>query len=170
MNRLLVSAAVLGLISSSSAFAQAGPTSTTQGTADAIVVDSIQVTPTDGTTLNFGRIAAEAGTVTVNANGTFSSSPAMIVDDTNIGAASFDVTGTPGLAYSADIDTTVTLTGSLGGTMTASLTPSGTGAVSSSLDGTTGADQFSVGGTLTVANEQTPGTYQGSFDVTVRYD
>ena len=169
MKRLLISAAVVGFISTGPAFAQAGPTSTTQGTADAVVVESIQVSPTEGTTLNFGRIAAEAGTVTVNPDSTYSSSPNMIVDAANIGAAGFDVTGTANLAYSADIDSTVTLTGDGGGTMSASLNPSGTTAVSSSLD-VNGSDQFNVGGTLTVGDDQTPGTYQGQFAVTVQYD
>jgi hypothetical protein len=37
------------------------------------------------------------------------------------------------------------------------------------LNATTGASTFEVGGTLHVASGQTPGTYSGTFDVSVEY-
>ena len=166
MKALLVSAAAIGLLTTTPAFAQAGPSDPATATADAIIVAPINVENVDG--LNFGKIAATAGTVTVNPDGTFASSPDMLVDTAGIGAADFTVSGENGLAYLASLDSgSVTLT-RVGGseTMGASLNLSAA-PVGGRIVGT---DNFSVGGVLTVATGQIPGAYTGSFGVTVQYE
>jgi hypothetical protein len=174
MKRLLVSAAVLGLLSSAPAFAQAGPSSTVSTDAHATIVERISVTNVLNdviTSLNFGSIAAPvqtAGTVSVDASGNLTSSnPNLIISGSTGSVPTFTVTGSPGLAYGTTIAQSVSLTGSNGGTMTATLAKSGG---SSNLDSTTGLDSFKVTGVLGVGVDQTPGTYSGSFDVTVQYN
>ena len=173
MKRLLVSAAVLGLLTSAPAFAQSGPTSAPATTsADAIVVAPISVTNvvgTTATTLNFGKIAATAapGTVTVDASGTLgSSTPNLIVAGSTGSVPTFTVTGGANLSYSTNIPASVTLNGPSSSSMIATLAKSG-GA--SSLSGT-GSDTFKVTGSLAVGANQTPGTYHNTFDVTVQYN
>lgn len=168
MNRLLVSAAVLGLISSSSAFAQAGPSDSASAPASAVIVAPISVTNTNESSLSFGQIAADAapGTVSVDAGGNLSSStPNLVIDGSTGSAATFAVEGAPNLAYSTDIPTPISLTGP-GTAMSASVSKSG-GATN--LDAS-GDDSFSVVGTLTVGADQAAGAYSGTVNVTVQYD
>ena len=168
MNRLLVSAAVLGLVSASPAFAQAGASDNASAPASATVVAPISVTPRAETELNFGQIAAAngPGTVSVDENGLLTSAtPDLVVAGSTGSAAVFDVEGAPDLAYSTTIPTPITLTGP-GTDMSASVSKSG-GATN--LSGT-GTDTFSVVGTLSVAANQTPGSYSGTVNVTVQYD
>lgn len=164
MKALLVSAAAVGLLTAAPAFAQSGPVASTNANATATVVQPIAVTNVDG--LNFGKIAATAGTVTVAPDGTPSSSPNMIVDSTGIGAADFTVTGESGLAYTASLASpNATLTDGTN-TMSVSLTLS-TEPMGGWIVGT---NNFSVGGVLTVANGQVPGSYATTFGVNVQYD
>ncbi len=129
---------------------------------------SVTVDQANGGSLNFGKIAAIAGTVVVNANtGAYSSSPNMIVDASNIQRAHFNVSGEAGLAYTTSLPSStdpVTLNDGNGGTMSADLT------LSSNVGHTIGDSGFWVGGTLSVADGQQVGTYQGTFDVTVQYN
>jgi hypothetical protein len=55
------------------------------------------------------------------------------------------------------------------GTLLVRFNGAGADAVTSTLDGT-GADSFTVGGTLSVAAGQVAGVYAGTFDVTVAYN
>jgi hypothetical protein len=174
MKRLLVSAAVLGLLTSAPAFAGAGPTSAPATTsADAIVVAPISVTNelnSVATTLNFGKIAANAapGTVSVDSTGSLSSStPNLIVAGSTGSVPTFTVTGGAGLAYSTNIPQTATLTGPSAATMIATLAKSGG---LTNLTNPGGTDSFKVTGSLAVGANQTPGTYHGTFDVTVQYN
>lgn len=168
MKALLVSAAAAGLIVATPAFAQAGPSATAQGvTADATIVQPIAVNQTQG--LNFGSIAAEAGTVTVTAAGASSSSPGMLVPGATPAAGIFAVTGEPGLSYTNTVDAHATLTNTADSTatMVADLTPSAAGGTLSSPGG---GDTFNVGGVLHVAAGQKPGSYHGSYNVSVQYN
>jgi|SwirhisoilCB3_FD_contig_41_7368010_length_672_multi_2_in_0_out_0_1 spore coat protein U-like protein len=171
MKRLLVSAAVLGLLTSAPAFAQTTQVSAPATTsADAIVVAPISVS-NNGTTLNFGKIAASSapGTVAIDSAGTLTSSaPNLHVAGSTGSVPTFTVTGAASLAYTANIPATATLLLTPGGgaSMSANLSKSG-GAASLSAGGT---DTFKVVGTLNVLANQTPGTYHGTFDVTVQYN
>lgn len=171
MKRLLVSAAVLGLLSSAPAFA-AGPTASVSTSADATVVSPISITNVlnDVTTkLSFGQIAANttAGHVSVDTSGAVSSTdvPTLVAPGSTGSVPTFTVGGSPNLAYTGTVPSSVTLTGP-GADMTAALTKSG-GA--SSLDAS-GQDTFTLTGILAVGANQAPGSYSGTFSVTASYN
>lgn len=171
MKRLLVSAAVLGLLSSAAAFA-AGPTASVATGADATVVSPISITNVvngAATKLSFGQIAANAtaGHVSVNTSGTVSSTdvPTLVAPGSTGSVPTFTVTGSPSLAYTGTVPANVTLTGP-GANMIAVLTKSG-GA--SSLDAA-GRDTFTLTGELAVGASQVAGSYTGSFNVTAAYN
>jgi len=168
MKALLVSAAAVGLLTATPAFAQAGPTATANGTADAIIVQPISVAQASGGALNFGKIAAIAGTVTVNPDSTFGSTPNMIVDDTDIQAATFNVTGEPNLGYSISLPSATTTIDDAGAGVPMSVALN-LGATSGVLSAG-GGGSFNVGGVLSVANGQLAGSYTGTFQVQVQYD
>jgi hypothetical protein len=168
MKALLVSAAAIGLLSAAPAYAQAGPTSTADGSADAYIVQPITVTADNATggAIHFGKIAAIHGTVTVNPNSTYSSTPDMIVDPTGIGAAHFNVTGEAGLNYNIALvsnSTSIDDGAGPGAPMNVALNLGST-------SGSIGDGGFDVGGVLSVATGQAPGTYTGSFQVQVQYN
>jgi hypothetical protein len=169
MKRLLVSAAVLGLLSSAPAFAQAGPSSTASTPADAEIVQSISVT-SDESHLNFGKIAAPvetAGTVSVvDAAGTLQSSdPNLIVSGSIGSAAKFNVSGALNLAYTPSLGAAqITLTDGAN-SMLADLSIIGN---SPTLNGS-GLDSFEVIGDLHVAGGQAAGVYHGTVNVSVQY-
>jgi len=166
MKALLATAAAAAFVIATPAFAQAGPTSSVNADADATIVTPIHVSQTTG--LNFGSIAAIAGTVTVGSNGASTSSPNMLVPGVTPTAGLFAVTGEPGLAYSNTVagDVTLTNTTDSNATMSATLSPSAPGGTLS----TTGTDSFTVGGVLTVADAQKPGSYSGTYSVSVQYN
>jgi hypothetical protein len=171
MKRLLVSAAVLGLLTTAPAFA-AGPTASVTTNADATVVAPIAITNVVNqvaTKLSFGQIAANstAGHVNISATGVLSSPdvPTLIAPGSTGSVPTFTVTGSPGLAYTGTVASTVTLSGT-GTDMTATLTKSGG---NSNLDGT-GKDTFTLSASLAVGASQTPGTYTGSFATTAAYN
>lgn len=170
MNRLLVSAAFAGLISSAPVFAQTGPASApAQANADAIIVQPIAVTLVEGTSLNFGSIAATAGTVEVDPDtGSPTAVPGMITNDTAIDKADFLVTGVSGLLYTPSLAAPSINIMRVGGseTMSVNLALS----TEPAAGWTVGTSNFSVGGTLNVSDNQVPGSYTGTFSVTVQYD
>ena len=168
MKALLVSAAAVGLLSAAPAFAQAGPTSTANANADAVIVTPISVINVEGSKLSFGTIASgDGGTITVLGDGSISSSdPNMLITGSAGDAAEFHVTGQANLAYTATVDSTVTLSNGSDPDMTATLVPDGVAATLDSL----GVDDFSVGGVLTVPAGQGSGSYTGTFAVSVAYD
>lgn len=172
MKALLVSAATVGLIVATPAFATAGPTASANATADAVIVQPIAVYKTAD--LSFGRIAADsaASTVTVdNANNRTSSSPPVLVPGGTVSTASFDVKGESGLAYTASLASpTTSLTGP-GPAMLVNLNLyAGTGTLSASAPSV--GDTFKVGGVLNVgpSSTQTAGAYTGTFSVNVQYN
>ena len=169
MKALLVSAATIGLLAATPAFAQAGPLVPGTGTADATIVSPITVQQVAGGGMNFGKIAAIAGSVTIDpdaADGAFTESPGMVVDATGIKAASFVVGGQSGLAYTPTLAAPNAVisngTGSMVVALDLSTAPSGGWVV--------GTDNFRVGGTLNVNNGQSTGAYTGSFTVNVQYN
>jgi hypothetical protein len=173
MKRLLVSAAVLGLLTSAPAFA-AGPTASVSTGADATVVAPIAITNlVNGvaTKLSFGQIAANtvAGHVSISSAGVLSSNdvPTLIAPGSTGTVPTFTVSGSPNLAYTGTVPASVSLTGPTGSTaMTASLTKVGNAAT---LDGT-GHDTFTLSAILAVGASQAPGSYTGSFSVTAAYN
>jgi hypothetical protein len=171
MKRLLISAAVLGLLTSAPAFA-AGPTASVDTGADATVVAPISITNvvnTVTTKLSFGTIAANtsAGHVNISAAGVLSSPdvPTLIAPGSTGSVPTFTVSGSPGLAYTGTVAPNVTLSGP-GADMIATLTKSGgAGNLNAS-----GKDTFTLSASLAVGASQTPGLYSGTFATTAAYN
>ena len=118
--------------------------------------------------MDFGTLAADdtAGTVTVTPAGARSSVNVYLFGGFPT-AASFDVTGRVGQAYSITFPSNATLT-SGANTMTMDTFTHDAGG-SPQLSGS-GSDTFNVGATLNVGASQAAGTYSGTFSVTVNYN
>lgn len=131
------------------------------------------ITATQG--LSFGSfVAGSGGTIAISPQGTRTAGgdvTLMTVGQSSQGSAAlFDLTGSPNSTYTISLpsDNVVTLTGSQGGSMAISAfssTPSGTGQLSSA-----GTQTIAVGATLAVSNDQIPGSYSGSFNVTAVFE
>lgn len=135
---------------------------TAQADAKARIIE--QVTVTKDSDLDFGAIVvgATGGDVTLDSSdGSFNCAAALTCSSTN-SFAGFSVVGTAGETVTVDVDATVNLV-SGSNSMTATLNKS---AATILLDGT---DNFTVGGTLTVAGGQANGNYSGTFNVLVKY-
>ena len=130
--------------------------------------------------LMFGNIvrSSSAFTVTVNHDGTRSQTGGVTYINTGdeYSAAMFSVTGESGQAYNIRLNaTSISLSGSEGGTMTVDAFSIGGEAYSGTdivrtinSEGTT--DSFAIGATLKGIENQTSGVYTGSFNVTVDYN
>ncbi len=136
-------------------------------TANVTITIDAPISISAGASMDFGTLSptGTAGTVTVT--------PASARSSVNVdllggmpAAASFDVTGAPGAAYSILPLSPADLTSPGGDTMT--VINFLDDAPSPTLVG--GSDTFNVGATLNVGATQAAGTYSGTFDVTVNYN
>ncbi|AJA11009.1 hypothetical protein SKP52_20725 [Sphingopyxis fribergensis] len=159
MKRALLGAAIAALAMNASAAHAASAT----GTAKAKILR--QITLTNTSDLQYATIisGATAATVAVSTGGTRTCAAALTCTGTAT-AANFNVAGTEGAVVVVSGDSSVTLTGSLGGTMASTLTYS---APTVTLSATGGS--FQVGGTLSVGANQASGDYTGTFNVTANY-
>ncbi|MGV3731079.1 MAG: DUF4402 domain-containing protein [Sphingopyxis sp.] len=159
MKRALLGAAIAVFAMNASAVHAA----TATGTATAKILR--QITLTNTSDLQFATIisGATASTVSVSTSGAVSCGAGLTCTGTTT-AANFDVEGTEGAVVVVGGDASVTLNGSLGGTMTSTLSYSD---ATITLGATGGS--FQVGGTLNVGASQTAGDYSGTFDVTANY-
>lgn len=121
-----------------------------------------------------GFVAGNGGSVTISPGGARTASGDVTLlnsgASSNFSAASFDVSGMGLAKYSIALpsDNSVSLVNSQGNSM--SLTsftssPSGSGQLS-----ITGTQTLAVGATLVVGGGQPPGSYTGSFSVTVTFE
>jgi len=159
----------------------------TNGTSTATVVRPITISQT--TPLSFGRFStpdtAGGGTVTIEASeaGVRGKSGGVVLIDSasgGIGAKGNSgvclVSGEGGLTYTVSALTASNLTRSGGGaamTLVISTAPAAVGTGTGVLSGAAtelGTQTLYVGGVLTVAAAQTPGTYTGTYSVTVEYN
>lgn len=129
----------------------------------------ISVANTGG--LAFGAFVANSGgTVAVATNGGRSNTGGvlLIAQGSSSAAAQFTVAGTAGATYAITLPANDLVTLSDGSHTMAvnnfTSTPSGTGTL------TGGAQVLRVGATLTVGSAQAPGSYTGSFNVSVQYN
>ncbi|OHD07363.1 MAG: hypothetical protein A3E77_04565 [Sphingopyxis sp. RIFCSPHIGHO2_12_FULL_65_19] len=159
MKRALVGAAIAAFAMNASAAHAASAT----GTATAKILRQITLTKTSD--LQYATIisGATASTVAVSTAGAATCGAGLTCTGTTT-AGSFDVQGTSGAVVLVGGDSSVTLNGSLGGTMTSTLSYS---APNITLGATGGS--FQVGGTLSVGANQASGDYSGSFNVTANY-
>lgn len=161
---------VLGVVaialSSGTAFAASGNTSTANGVASATVVAPIVLTHTSGASLNFGKFTVgTGGTVVVSAAGAASvTGDTGIVPGSTSSADGFSVAGDASRSFSISTASGSVTAGAA--TIPFTTTPSAaTGTLSSG-----GTATFTVGGTLTVASTVTAGSYAGSYAATVTYN
>lgn len=128
-----------------------------------------QLTLTNTSDLQFATIisGATASTVAVSTAGVATCGPTLVCTGTTT-AANFDIQGTNGAVVLVGGDAAVTLNGSLGGTMSATLVYSANSVTLTAGPGTVGGS-FQVGGTLSVGANQTSGDYVGTFNVTADY-
>lgn len=159
MKRAIVGAAIAALALNAPAAHAASAT----GTATAKILR--QITLTNTSALQYATIisGATASTVQVTTAGARVCGANISCIGTTT-AANFNVEGTEGAVVEITGDASVSLAGSLGGTMTSSLNYS---AASLTLGAT--ASSFQVGGTLSVGANQAAGDYTGTFNVTANY-
>ncbi|OYW73563.1 MAG: hypothetical protein B7Z37_21045 [Verrucomicrobia bacterium 12-59-8] len=159
-------AAVVVALSSGSAFAATGNTSTANGTASATVVAPIVLTHTAGAALNFGKFTVgTGGTVVVSAAGIASvTGDTGIVPGSTSSADAFSVAGDASRSFSITTAGGTVTSGAASIPFTTSASAA-TGTLSSG-----GTASFTVGGTLTVASTVTAGAYAGSYAATVTYN
>jgi hypothetical protein len=124
--------------------------------------------------LGFGRVvrpATGSGTVTVNAltaARTLTAGAALSTPTPT--RASYTVTGEGGQAFSIAVPTSFTMNATGGSlTVSTSTTASGSQVLSSAL-GSAGTYGFGVGGSFPLASTTAPGSYSGTFSVTVQYN
>ncbi len=136
-------------------------------TANVTISITLPISISVGADLDFATIAptGTAGTVTLTPASARSSVNVVLVGGTP-SAASFNVTGDSGANYSVTLPSTADLT-SGANTMTVDTFTDDTGP-NTKLSG--GSDTFNVGATLNVAADQAPGSYSGTYSVTVNYD
>jgi hypothetical protein len=168
MGKMILKRAVLGAAVAAAALT-AGTAHAATATGDARARILRQLTLTNTSDLQFATIisGATASTVAVTTLGVAVCGPTLVCTGTTT-AANFDLQGTNGAVVLVGGDNSVTLNGSLGGTMTASLDYSSNAVVLLSGPGTVGGS-FQVGGTLNVGANQTSGDYVGTFNVTADY-
>jgi hypothetical protein len=118
--------------------------------------------------LSFGRVDNTAGFVTIEATPAGTASGKTQVGGSTSSAA-LKVSGAISETYSITLSTTATLTETGGNTLPVT-SINHNASTSPSLDGINGEDTFNIGGTLTLAGGETPGTYSGNIDVTVSYN
>ncbi len=124
------------------------------------------------TPLSFGSfLAGSGGSVVVSAGGARTQTGGVIVvgQGAGVAAAQFTVLGTANATYSISLplDNTVVLSDGNGNSMTVNSfvsSPAATGTLSGG-----GNQLVRVGASLIVAPNQAPGSYAGSFNVTVNY-
>jgi hypothetical protein len=159
MKRALLGAAIAALAMNASAAHAA----TATGTATARILRQITLTKTSD--LQYATIisGATASTVAVSTAGAATCGAGVTCTGTTT-AGSYDVQGTDGSVVLVGGDSSVTLNGSLGGTMSSTLTYSSPNITLGATGGS-----FQVGGTLSVGANQASGDYSGTFNVTANY-
>lgn len=168
MNKMILKSAILGAaVAVASLSATAAHAASATGQAKAKILR--QITLTNTSDLQFATVisGASASTVAVSTAGAVTCGASLTCTGTTT-AANFDIQGTNNAVVLVGGDSSVSMTGDLGGTMTAALTYSATSVTLTAGPGTVGGS-FKVGGTLSVGANQNSGNYAGTFNVTANY-
>ncbi len=118
--------------------------------------------------LEFGYIgvANGGGTMQIRSDGTVITTGSVVEQGGGAHPAEFEVSGIAGLVYNVSMPRRINLSDIGGNRMRVDRFDASNGG-SGTLTG--GVDTFTVGATLRVRNNQAPGQYRGSIDVTVAY-
>ena len=168
MGKMIFKRAMLGAAVAAVALS-AGTAHAANATGEAKARILRQLTLTNTSDLQFATIisGATASTVAVTTLGASVCGPTLVCTGTTT-AANFDIQGSNNAVVLVGGDAAVTLTGSLGGTMNATLNYSAASLTLTNGPGTVGGS-FRVGGVLSVGANQTSGDYTGTFNVTANY-
>jgi hypothetical protein len=124
--------------------------------------------------LGFGAFtyAVSTGTVTVSSAGIRSASGVVLLNLVTPTAALFNIVANPGTVITITFGADAILTGSSGGTMTLHIDTSNPESPFTTTKDYPDPTLLYIGGTLTVGNSTTspPGTYSGSFDITLNQE
>ena len=161
--KLLTVISIVGLAAGLSGQAFAADVSADAG---AKIIAPLQIS--NSTALYFGTIApslTSADEVVVTPAGAKSCGAELTCLTDDHTAAAFNVSGETDASYTIELPRSINITNGAGGSM---VVDSFTGSKS---NGTlvSGADSFSVGGTLAVSANQPSGEYTGTFTVSVEY-
>lgn len=125
--------------------------------------------------LNFGAFERLAGNSVVRLNPVTSqrtvvsgASGVNLVSSPTPTSGQFSLSGQPNTNVSVSLPTSVTLTGSKGGTMTVNNFTASPGSTSVTLN-SSGSQTLLVGADLNIGAAQTTGTYSGTYNLTVNY-
>ena len=164
-----VFAAALGMASTAQAADNADATATAE------ILSSLTLDVAAGTSLDFGQMVlpnTNGGTVTLAADGTLDCSDPDIVCSGTTGVPTFNISaGTPGKAVTVNLPASSSILAlGAGGTPQTEIVLDSftTSAATLNLDGS-GAGSFTVGGTITLDGDETPGVFNGTFNVSVEY-
>lgn len=148
------------------------PTSSSKQ-ANAIATVRKAMTLTKTSDLRFGAIRAPdagSGSVTIDASTgarTIASGTPVLLGGLTTGRAQFTVGGRASTTFTITVPASFSLIRAGGGSLTATLTPTASGAQTLNTSGTF---NLGVGGTLTVPSGTLGGDYSGTFTVTVAYN
>jgi hypothetical protein len=169
MKKLLISAGALTALALSTPAFAAAPANQASATATVNIVSPLTLTNVTG--LNFGTVVAGpagfAGEVVhIDTTGLRTCPATLTCSGATVTAASFTVTGTADQNVVLTIPNSVTLNGSVSGTLNVDL--SGDKPADPTLDGSGNAG-FAIGGKLTIPAGTVDGVYSNTFDVTANY-
>ncbi|MBT8317626.1 MAG: DUF4402 domain-containing protein [Lutibacter sp.] len=175
MKKLVLSLIAVGMIAGLSNNLQAQTTASATNNARCTIIAPIAITA--GQDLMFGDVIKGAGDVTVATNGARTILAAM-ESGTQLGTiqpAIFTVAGEAAYTYAITLpaDDTVSITEGTDPMLLKTFTVLTATDNDADADGTldaSGADTITIGATLQVASDQTPGDYVGTFDVTIAYN
>lgn len=148
------------------------------GTAQVTVLRALSITA--NRTLRFGtliRPASGSGTAVIDTAGTggltLGGGVASVASSTH-GNADFSVVGEGAQSVTISVDSTFTMNGTSGATLTVTTTGLTTGTGTQSLGGSLGSGSPTVdvvvGGSITIPSSQQTGAYTGTFNVTASYN
>jgi hypothetical protein len=174
MKKLIVLFSIIVLLAGFSVKLLAQATENTAAAANIVTPIAISETAS----LHFGTMAVLAGTggtCVLSTQGARSQTGGVnlsgqVPTATN---AAFSVSGAVSTTYAITLPATITVSYLINdmtiGTLLSRTASAGADGLTGTLDGS-GADTFTIGGTLTVAAGQVAGLYTGTFDVTVAYN
>lgn len=164
-------AAALGLASA----AQAADNADAQATAE--ILSSLTLTVQSGTLLDFGQMVlpnTNGGSVSLTSGNVLDCSDPDIVCSGTTSVPTFDITtGTPGkdvnVVFTSPSATLLRVGGTSGNAQDEILLNGFSASASTVTLDVGGAGSFTVGGTITLDGNETPGVFNGTFNVSVEY-
>jgi Mat/Ecp fimbriae major subunit len=162
MKKLLISAGALAALALSTP-ALAANTASANATVN--IVSPLTLTNTAG--LNFGTVVGPFSGQVVHVDMTGARNCGGLTCSGTFGAAAFSLSGTASQNVVLTLPTSVTLNGSVSGTLSVDLSkdePTNPVALNSS-----GAATFNIGGQLTIPSGTVDGVYSNTFSVTANY-